>query len=489
MVPSMSEWSEDDHNPNRHSPRGGDDSTPQSPDDANDDVVKPSVEASGTDEKPPLARSSFMGGCSWGLPLWCRLITWKVVLFMVIVLVALSITGAVLSKIPEAEVPPLRYAKNSQADITDPIVIVGAGAAGLYAGYTLKYLGIENFIILEASNVIGGRVAEDDTFIDVPLDIGAEWIHVHPKILKDLLLPFDNTTELYKVLPETMDYRPQTFSTANRKKCCGWMKFFYRETKFRKTTWWGYLDKYIRSQIESHIRLNAVVETIEWGGNSNNDESITVWLANDTESFTARQVLLAVPGAVLQNQDIFFDPPLPDQKLVALDKVWFAPGFKVWIEFDKDFYSDLVIPGPLLDFNRYDKLYFDAVFRKPTNRHVLCLFNVGDTAIADVTLTDDELVDKILKELDDLFDGKATRHYVKHLVQNWSQEPYIQSAYSYNYDDFWDDIGLLQQPVDDQLYFAGEYLYKDEYGISTVHGAALSGRHAAQQMIAALQKQ
>ena len=477
MVTNMSKWSEDDpnHNPHRHPPRGDD--TPQSDEGAphNDDdvVVKPSVEASGTDEKTPLARSFLGGGFSWRIPLWCRLIT-------------RSIMGAVLSKKPEAEVPPLKYAKNSQTNVTDPIVIVGAGAAGLYAGYTLKYLGIENFIILEASNVIGGRVAEDDNFIDVSLDIGAEWIHVHPKILKDLLLPFDNATELYKELPETMDYRPQTFSTANRKKCCSWLKFFYQETKFRKTTWWGYFDKYIRSQIESHIRLNAVVETIEWG-TSNNE--ITVWLANGTESFTAKQVLLAVPGAVLQNQDIFFDPPLPDRKLVALDKVWFAPGYKVWIEFEERFYADIVIPGPLLDISRYEKLYFDAVFRKPTNRHVLCLFNVGDTAIADVTLTDDELVDKILKELDDLFDGKATRHYVKHLVQNWSQEPYIQSAYSYNYDDFWDDIGLLQQPLENQLYFAGEYLYKDEYGISTVHGAALSGRHAAQQMIAALQKQ
>ena len=419
-------------------------------------------------------------GCSWGLPLWCRLITWKVVIFVLLTLVALSITGAVLSKKPEAHVPPLRYSKNSQTDVvTDPIVIVGAGAAGLYAGYVLKYLGVENFIILEASSVMGGRIAENNDFVDVPLDIGAEWIHVHPKVLKDLLLPFDNAADLEQELPETMDYRPQTFSTEYG-ECCSWVRFFYRETKFRNTTWWGYFDKFIRSHIESHIRLDSVVETIEW---SNPDE-ITVWLANDTESFTAHQVLLAVPGAVLQNQDIFFDPPLPDRKLVALDKVWFAPGLKVWIEFEERFYTDIVIPGPLLDFSRYDKLYFDAVYRKPTNRNVLCLFNVGDTAPEHVNVSDDEILTKILKELDGIFDGKASQHYVKHFVKNWSKEPYIQAAYSYNYDDFWDDIGLMQQPVDKRLYFAGEYLYKDNHGISTVHGAALSGRQAAQQMIA-----
>jgi len=417
-------------------------------------------------------------------------ITSKMVLFMIVlciaapitlvVFVGLSITAKIVSRRKETNVPPLKYAKNSQRDLDGRIVIIGAGAAGLYAGYTLKYLGVENFIILEASDVIGGRVAEKKNFIDIPLDIGAEWIHVHPKILKDLLLPFDNAAELEKELPETIDYRPQTFTTENGHSC-NWMKFFYRETKFRNTTWWGYLDKFIRSQIKSHIQLNSVVETIEWGDSS---DKITIWLKNDSKSFTASQVLLAVPGAVLQNEDIFFDPPLPKRKLAALNKVWFAPGLKVWIEFDERFYPDVVIPGPLLDFVRTDKLYFNAVFRKPSNRHVLCMFDVGDTAESMVKLSNAKIKKKVLKELDDIFDGKASKHFVKYYVQNWSKTPYIQSAYSYDYDDFWDDIELIQKPIGKKIYFAGEYLIKTDLDISSVHGAALSGRETAQQMIA-----
>jgi len=425
-----------------------------------------------TDEK-----SRCIVGCC---PLWCRLITWKMILLVVLLFIGVCIAAPIMSRTKEAEVPPLKYGKNSQGDVDGgQIIIVGAGPAGLYAGYTLKYFGFDNFIILEASDVIGGRVAERNDFIDVPLDIGGEWIHVHPKILKDLLLPFDNATDLNKELPETIDYRPQTFATAYG-ECCNWMRFFYRETKFLDTTWWGYFDKFIRSQIKSHIQLNSVVETIEW---SNPDE-ITIWLQNDTESFTASQVLLAVPGAVLQNEDIFFDPPLPKQKVVAMNKIWFAPGLKVWVEFDERFYPDVVIPGSLLDFARTDKLYFDAVFRKPSNRNVLCMFEVGDTAPGTVKLSDEEIKTKILKELDDIFDGKASKHFVQYFVQNWSKTPYIHSAYSYNYDEFWDDIEFLQKPIDKRIYFAGEYLVKDNVDISTIHGAALSGRKAAEQMIA-----
>ena len=67
------------------------------------------------------------------------------------------------------------------------ILIVGGGAAGMSAAYTLDYLGI-NYTLLEASNHTGGRVRDTHDFLDVPIDLGAEWIHTDPNILQDLLL-------------------------------------------------------------------------------------------------------------------------------------------------------------------------------------------------------------------------------------------------------------------------------------------------------------
>jgi len=145
----------------------------------------------------------------------------------------------------------------------------------------------------------------------------------------------------------------------------------------------------------------------------------------------------------------------------------------------------LIVPGPLLDFVRTDELYFDAVFWKPINRNVVCLFEAGDTAIETVKLSDEEIKTKVLRESDDIFDGKASKHFVQYYVQNWSQKPYIQAAYSYNYDDFWDDMEVLQRSVDSRIYFAGEQLIKSGFDFSSVHGAALSRRKVAQQMIGA----
>ncbi|XP_026678358.1 lysine-specific histone demethylase 1B [Diaphorina citri] len=57
------------------------------------------------------------------------------------------------------------------------LIIVGAGASGIAAATRLVSKGVEDFIILEAEDRIGGRIHtipfEGNTFID----IGAQWVH------------------------------------------------------------------------------------------------------------------------------------------------------------------------------------------------------------------------------------------------------------------------------------------------------------------------
>lgn len=53
-----------------------------------------------------------------------------------------------------------------------PVLIIGAGAAGLFAGKVLADRGID-FRILEASDRYGGRVGKLEGFADYPLDLGA----------------------------------------------------------------------------------------------------------------------------------------------------------------------------------------------------------------------------------------------------------------------------------------------------------------------------
>ena len=108
------------------------------------------------------------------------------VLFVVIV--ATIIAAAVSTRTPEATLGPAidpslasQFLQESGDD--KHVIVIGAGAAGLFAGCTLAFLGID-CTILEASDNFGGRVQElpAGDFVNVPLDLGAEWIHVNPRV-------------------------------------------------------------------------------------------------------------------------------------------------------------------------------------------------------------------------------------------------------------------------------------------------------------------
>lgn len=65
--------------------------------------------------------------------------------------------------------------------IDDPVhdvIIVGAGAGGLYASYLLKKMGVQS-LVLEAQDHVGGRTTAlpAGSFVPFAVDIGAEWLH------------------------------------------------------------------------------------------------------------------------------------------------------------------------------------------------------------------------------------------------------------------------------------------------------------------------
>lgn len=56
------------------------------------------------------------------------------------------------------------------------VLILGAGVAGITAAKTLQEHGLEDFLILEAQDYIGGRFKQR-SFAGVNLEEGANWIH------------------------------------------------------------------------------------------------------------------------------------------------------------------------------------------------------------------------------------------------------------------------------------------------------------------------
>lgn len=398
----------------------------------------------------------------------------RLVVVTLIVFIALWITSSILSEVDTVYVVPLQLEQNSQQDFDGNVIIVGAGPSGLFCGYTLKYLGVDNFEILEANpNHYGGRVRENKEFLDVPVDVGAEWIHVNPAILEDLLL-FDETSPM----PETIEYNPQSYDayTGGVLRSLNWMRFFYSEYKFRNTTWYSYLNQFVYPYVAANLKLGSAVQTIDY-----TDPGTIRVSTSDGIVFEADYVVLAVPASILHDGDIEFIPPLPSWKLDALAKVRTAPGMKLWMEFDEQFYADVVLPGGISVYRSEDTMfYFNAVFRKPTDRKVLAQFLVG-SEVDRIEMTDEEAVGAALRDLDEIFSGAATKHFLnRSLVQNWSKEPFIKGAYATNYDDYYYDLPTLAKSVGDRLYFSGDSF---TYHTSMVHGAAITGREVAERIL------
>lgn len=190
--------------------------------------------------------------------------------------------------------------------------------------------------------------------------------------------------------------------------------------------------------------------------------------------------MITVPISILQSDTITFSPTLPQAKVDAIREERMPDGLKVFIEFSERFYPDILMFNNLLQAaNDSDHTYYDAAFGKDSERNVFALFAVGEIAFEYTSLgSDDAIFTKVMSELDTIFDGEASQNYIKHIVQNWSQEPFIQGSYSQG----WSSPEALAAPVRNRLYFAGEATAPNG-NTSTVHGAAESAYAALQEIL------
>jgi len=354
------------------------------------------------------------------------------------------------------------------------VLVVGAGAAGITAGYLLDRYDVD-FQILEASSDFGGRMKRSSNFADFPIDLGAEWIHTDPSILARLISNqgIDASIDIITYSPETIyTWKNETLRSQN------WASNFYSEYKFKNTTWFGFFENYFMSNIGNRIVYNSPVTTIDYSGNR-----VVVQNA-DGETFDADKVLVTVPIKILQENSITFTPSLPDAKTGAINSITMPDGIKVFIDFSERFYPDLLFTGGLISqSSESEKLYYDAAFRKDSNSNVLGLFTVGSNATPYASAaSDQETIEIVMNELDTIFDGKASRYYNNHIIQNWSKEPFIQGSYSTEFDGSHSRIvSDLAASISNKLYFAGEAT-SIENG-STVHGAGESAYSAVEEMI------
>ncbi|MEM1320672.1 MAG: NAD(P)/FAD-dependent oxidoreductase [Bacteroidota bacterium] len=358
-----------------------------------------------------------------------------------------------------------------EANFDGKILIIGAGAAGITAGYILQRQGID-FQIIEAAPIFGGRVKKlNKGFADFPIDLGGEWIHTDPSILATLI---DDPTINASI--DLVNYRPKTFRVwkDNKLKKRNIVSNFYREYKFKSTTWYDFFEQYMIPNIQDRMVYNSPVDLIDYSGDK--------VLVRDTNgnNYEADKVLVTVPVKIIQDGHIDFQPALPPAKVDAFNSIDFPPILKAFMKFSERFYPDMLIMDGLFI---QDYLFYDAAFGKEAQSNVLGLFVIGDAARDYTDLaTREAIANRIIQRLDEVFDGKASRYLEDIVVQDWTKEPFVQGSYSHFGDDYESTIETLTSPVSDKLYFAGEAM-DVEGDTSTVHGASRSAYQALSKML------
>lgn len=327
------------------------------------------------------------------------------------------------------------------ASFTGKVLIIGAGAGGLSAGYFLQQKGID-FEILEASDAYGGRMKITTDFADFPIPLGAEWLETNPKIFQEIVNDPSVNVEI-QTFPDNPD------------------------RKFVNYSWFQFFEDYITPSIATKIRLNSIVQSIEYS-----QKQIEVKTNNGT--YLADKVIVSVPLQVLKNGGITFVPELPQTKLAAMQKAIVWDGFKAFFEFKTNFYGEDEYVFPINPETDGQKIYYNASLGQRTNKHILGLFVVGIPAQTYISRTDNDLRDFILRELDQIYSNQATPNYLRHITQNWNKEPYIQAGYLSDYADS-STVKELGQAVGNMLYFAGGE-YTDGKDWVSVHTAATSAK-------------
>jgi monoamine oxidase len=362
----------------------------------------------------------------------------------------------------------LTSAKALQAENLRNVLIIGAGAAGLTAGYRLQQRGI-NFQILEASTTYGGRMKRNLGFADFPLPLGAEWLHTAPRVFNDIVA--DSTLD---VSVQTVGYkRDDVYAFWDGGNLTRENLGVQTDRKLVNSSWFDFFDQYIVPSVADRIQFQTLVTAID------TSQGRAVVQSRSGEEFTADVVLVTVPLKMLQERRIAFAPPLPQPKIDAIDAAVFWEGYKAFLEFEDPFYPAYT-EIKVTPESAGQHSFYDAAYGQNTQHHVLGLFAVGLAARPYVGLSKTAVTRLILRQLDEMFDGQATPRFRKIIIQDWSSEPYVGGSYVQDHED-WERIRQLGRPVGPHLFFAGEaYTTGENWG--AVHNAALAAKRVIDQL-------
>ncbi|HLP87123.1 MAG TPA: FAD-dependent oxidoreductase [Nostocaceae cyanobacterium] len=461
-------------------------------------------------------------------------------------LIKISLTSAVglwgcdrINKVKSNTTSQKKKSSGKDADV----IVIGAGIAGIEAARVLQSQGYK-VLVLEARDRIGGRIWTNRSLKNIPLDLGASWIQGirnNPLIeitrdlkIKTLPTDYDSLTQYHndgkELTAEESEELDQQFNRLIRglEKMRNRMQEREQKDISLQTAIDKVIDKLELAKSELigiNYSINTTIEH-EYAADSddlslyNFDEGkdlkggsvlfpggysqITTKLAEGLNiklehivkridyqnggvkiftnkgTFTADKVIITLPLGVLKTGTIEFNPALPSRKQTAINKLGMGLLNKVYLRFSQVFWekdSDML---GYLSQNKGEWCEFLNIY-KYTKQPILLCFNAGSYGEKLEIWSDAQIIEEAMKVLRNIY-GADIPNPEDWLITRWKTDPFTKGSYSYL------PVGAslaereaLAEPIANKLFFAGEATSKSYP--ATVHGALLSGRTAAKQII------
>jgi len=407
------------------------------------------------------------------------------------------------------------------------VIVIGAGAAGLIAAYTLSKAG-KKVIVLEARDRIGGRIhtISNESFFK-HAELGAEFVHGNLPVTLQLLRKahieyisaegemwhygngklakgawgidgWDNLMkklsrldhdisiasfleenfggDKYAGLRDSVSRYVSGYDTADPFMASS---FALREewdnedegAQYRITGGYARLIDFLANESKTNgtkILLNAVAAEVHWGNGKT--EVLTV----DGKKYGASKLIVALPLGVLQSDSVLFKPGIVNH-MEALKQIGFGAIVKLLLQFKDRFWETgdtghlgFVLSGE--DIPTWWTQY-------PTHSPVLTGWLGGPPAERRKDLSEIEFLRLGIRSLANIFKRKPAElenELVSWKIVNWTTDPFTCGSYAYDMVNSRTARKVLEQPVENVVYFAGEYLYEGP-AMGTVEAALSSG--------------
>ncbi|WP_353172856.1 flavin monoamine oxidase family protein [Acinetobacter rudis] len=423
-----------------------------------------------------------------------------------------------------------------------PIIVVGAGTAGLSCAKTLQEAG-KKVLILEARSRIGGRI--HSTQQHVAFDLGASWIHgIEENPIWDITQQNHINTTVFNYIDsdfyhadgrifseleqqtvvQYLERIEQGFSTSQAANAALALEEILIQLQAPN-------NSFTKSQLDDLARIyferfanDPFATTLtqlsthfaDYEGYFSGDEvifpagysQVIDVLAKDLEiscnvqiqqiirhaeyvelinqhghAYQAKQVIVTVPLGVLKKNVIDFQPDLPQSLQQTIAQYGFGSFNKVFIELEHALplhKNSLQEQKSIFYF--HDQVCYNLLdlFFVYQKPVYLLLFGGPQSEWIDQA-TDEAVWQLIRSSLVDNFADIPTRPKTLHITR-WGSDPYSYGSFSFPMPEHSASLSqTFQQSIDQQLYFAGEHCQHSFAG--TVHGAYISGQETAQLLL------